>query len=71
MQLGDRVIISEKGHHRYKHTGKLVGKRGKIGDDTLFLVFMDGTGKVFTIPESMLSITKKRWAEEDETDSSL
>lgn len=71
MQLGDRVIVSEKGHQRYKHTGRLVGKRGKIAGDTLFLVFMDGTGKVFTIPESMLTITKKRWAEDDETGSSL
>jgi uncharacterized protein (AIM24 family) len=69
MQIGDRVIISEKKHPRYKHTGRLVGTRGKNAGETLFLVFMDGTGKVFTIPESMMTKTNKRWAEEDELES--
>lgn len=59
MEVGDRIIVTEKRHFLYNHTGKVVGKRGKINSgDTMILVSFDAPHKPYQVPESMVQLQK-------------
>ncbi len=66
MELGNRVQITQKGHHYNKYHGIVVGKRGlRAPGDPMYLLMLEELRRVLIVPESMLTL-----CENDDTDKS-
>lgn len=61
MELGERVIVTEKRHFLYNCSGKIVGKRGIINaGEQMLLISFDAPHRPYQLPESMLQLEKKQ-----------
>ncbi|MGI6469269.1 MAG: hypothetical protein GXZ09_08840 [Syntrophomonadaceae bacterium] len=57
MELGNRVIINQKGHFYNNCIGVIVGKRGfRAPGDPMYLLMMEDHRKILIVPESMLAL---------------
>jgi len=60
MELGDRVVVSEKSHPFYMFTGTVVGKRGfRVPGDPILLILINERQRSYLIPSSMVSLQNK------------
>lgn len=67
MELGDRIIVSEKKHPFYLFTGTVVGKRGvRVPGDPMLLILIDERQRSYLIPLSMVSLQKEKHDNSDE-----
>lgn len=63
MELGDRVVVSEKSHPFYLFTGTIVGKRGfRVPGDPMLLILINERQRSYLIPSSMVSLQEDREA---------
>ncbi len=60
MDLGDRIIVSEKRHPFYMFSGTVIGKRGfRIPGDPMLLILINERQRSYLIPESMVSLQQE------------
>ncbi|HWP96742.1 MAG TPA: hypothetical protein VN426_07815 [Syntrophomonadaceae bacterium] len=60
MELGDRIVVSERRHPFFKFTGTIVGKRGvRVPGDPMLLILIHERQRSFLIPESMVSVQEE------------
>lgn len=68
MELGNRVIITQKGHFYNNCTGIVVGKRGlRAPGDPMYLLMLEEHRKVLIVPESMLTLCENDDADKGPT----
>jgi hypothetical protein len=61
MQIGDRVVINQRGHFLYKLEGSIVGFRGERSPgDIWLLILVDSRKRSFLIPQSMVKIISEQ-----------
>ncbi len=64
MELGNRVIINQKGHFYNNCTGIIVGKRGlRAPGDPMYLLMLEQHRKMLIVPESMLAMCENEDAD--------
>lgn len=57
MQIGNRVVICDPRHPFYTFKGTLIGFRGKKPpDDVWLLILIEGRGRSYLIPQSMVTV---------------
>ena len=65
MELGDKVVVHQRGHPRYRHIGTVVGKRGlRSPGDPWLLILLEGACKSYHVPQSMVSLISAEEAAE-------
>lgn len=61
MLIGDRVVITERGHFLYNLEGSIIGFRGeRLPGDLWLLILVDSRNRSFLIPQSMVKIISKQ-----------
>ena len=57
IDLGDLVVVDQKGHPYNRRTGKVIGRRGEYAPgDPWLMVLVDLERRCFLFPQSMLRL---------------